>query len=623
MKLLAWALCFAVAACAAYGKDYYLKMPDGDTLYTSVDGPWFSTPEPGDTGVIVFDRSPYGHFALEMFAMVFGMVFELIGDGKNNSASFALSMRQDMQGTQGSNGLFDVWHSAGINGKTTIEWAVNQSFSNGTVFSMGASADGLASLAMAVAPGGPPAALGAQFIIFASSSGYEVAFPGGADRLSLIQLWMESTLPNQAPALIEEVLEHEAPGVWWNALNLTGHFDNVVWPSTFWAGWYDIFLVGNLLAFEGYQYQGGPGARGRSRIVVDPLGHCQSAHTYFPNHTIEGRVALPILLALDMMLGFPAAELAKPVTFYVMGPALPDARGQYWTSLDAWPRFTTTPLYLAPNFNLSWAAPTSSAARLGSLHSTSASYLYNPASPVPSIGGNNLKIHCGPLDQRPTEAAVRGDVLTFTSGELSADMYLTGPINAVLYVSSNATDTDFMVRLTDVYPDGTSRLVQDGARRMRWRIPNSPEPAWMQPGQVYQADLSLWNTSYVFNQGHRIRVDISSSNYPRFGINRNNRCPQANTSCAANVTAYNTVLFSAQYPSRVELPVVQPAQLPPVDVLDLTARLEQAVLPAAAQASPEVQQVLRSAFLPSEMLMGGRGVGSQWAPEHHSEAQVA
>lgn len=141
-----------------------------------------------------------------------------------------------------------------------------------------------------------------------------------------------------------------------------------------------------------------------------------------------------------------------------MGPTDAWARGNYWTTLDDFPVPTYTNYYLgsAGPGTLGTTAPTATG---------DVSYLYDPSNPVPTIGGNNLKLHCGPLDQSPVEN--RTDVIKFETGPLDADLWVTGELQVTLFVSTNATDTDFTAKLTDVYPTGESRLIQDGIKRMR------------------------------------------------------------------------------------------------------------------------------------------------------------
>jgi putative CocE/NonD family hydrolase len=184
---------------------------------------------------------------------------------------------------------------------------------------------------------------------------------------------------------------------------------------------------------------------------------------------------------------------------------------------------------------------------------------------VPTLGGSNLAIKCGPLDQRPN--LNRSDVIYFRTPALTAPLPLTGPLQAVLYVSSNCTDTDFSVMIADVYPSGATRLLQDAVLRMRWRdLANTALPQPMQPGEVYEVLVDLWNTSYVLAPGHRLHVSISSSNYPRFSVNPNNGLPLSQNGTA--LIAENAVLMGPDYPSRLVLPVVTLDQMPAHKVLN-------------------------------------------------------
>jgi putative CocE/NonD family hydrolase len=144
---------------------------------------------------------------------------------------------------------------------------------------------------------------------------------------------------------------------------------------------------------------------------------------------------------------------------------------------------------------------------------------------------------------------------------------MTGPLFADIYVSSDAIDTDFMVKIEDLYPTGEARLLQDSAIRMRWRE-GGLTPLWMEKEAIYPAHLSLWNTSYVLAPGHALRVAITSSNTPRFDINRNNGHLLADTDKGEFITATNTIHHSAQYPSSVTLPVVNKLQIPQTHLIE-------------------------------------------------------
>eukprot|EP00463_Aulacantha_scolymantha_P006793 TRINITY_DN953_c0_g1_i1.p1 TRINITY_DN953_c0_g1~~TRINITY_DN953_c0_g1_i1.p1 ORF type:complete len:200 (-),score=25.77 TRINITY_DN953_c0_g1_i1:286-885(-) len=155
--------------------------------------------------------------------------------------------------------------------------------------------------------------------------------------------------------------------------------------------------------------------------------------------------------------------------------------------------------------------------------------------------------------------------MTFTSDKLTEAMALTGPLIAKLWVSSSCKDTDFTAKLTDVYPNGESHLIQDGMIRMRWRFGTSkPDPQLMEPGVIYEVDVLMWNTSYIFNAGHRLRVSISSSNYPRYSANPNNGLSLL--TLGPNITAHNTLYHDASHPSYISLPVVSLSDLPEVPV---------------------------------------------------------
>lgn len=188
-------------------------------------------------------------------------------------------------------------------------------------------------------------------------------------------------------------------------------------------------------------------------------------------------------------------------------------------------------------------------------------YAYDPTDPVPTLGGNNslltmtrgsdVPVVPGPVDQRALEG--RDDVLVYTGAELGEDVEVTGPIEAVLYAASSARDTDWIVRLTDVHPDGRSIFLAEGIVRARYRAGDErTEP--LEPGEVAEYRIRLYPTSNLFRRGHRIRVDVTSSSFPRFSRNLNTG-EDVGTGTRIEV-ARQTVLHTAEYPSHVVLPVV-------------------------------------------------------------------
>jgi predicted acyl esterase len=545
-----------------------LPMRDGVKLHTIAVSPLFSSKK---TWPAVIDRSPYGSFNTELLADLF-LLFD-----------FA-AVSQDMRGCCQSEGNFTVWHEDTADGTDTVNWILQQPWSNGQVFQIGASADGIAAFELAkTADANVRRALQGQFIIFATAEARRTFFPGAAYRENLIEGWLEGTVPLQADGIISSVRTHEAPGPWWDQVEIKGdEFAQITWPTVQWAGWSDIFLHGHLYSFDGFQKHSDASVKGHHYLVVDPLGHCQDGAKFFPHNLIAGRSLLPVLMGIELFKGNlkPGAvpEGVDHVTFYVM--SMKDAapgEGNYWTTMPDWPTPKVTSWYLHGDLSLSTTKPVAPSAA-ASPPPASTTYVYDPSDPTPAIGGNNLlrPLQCGPLDQRKVEA--RDDTVVFTTAPLPDAVAATGPLDAELFVSTAAgvNDTDFAVKLTCVSPDGTSQLVQDGIQRMRWRIsPSQTTPEPMEAGTVYKIRVSLWNTSFVFPKGHRIRVVVSSANAPRFEPNPNTGTPLSSDKKTGGAfkVAHNTIHHSAAYPSAMKLPVVPLSALPKKGILEMANKM--------------------------------------------------
>ncbi|MBI1893977.1 MAG: CocE/NonD family hydrolase, partial [Candidatus Rokubacteria bacterium] len=178
-------------------------------------------------------------------------------------------------------------------------------------------------------------------------------------------------------------------------------------------------------------------------------------------------------------------------------------------------------------------------------------YRDDPDDPVPTLGGATLNPPGGAYDQRPIE----GRCLTYTSAPLERDLTIVGDVRCVLHAMSSAPDTDFVVRLTDVEPDGCSRLLCDGILRARYRE-SGTHPTPLAPNRVYELTVDLWATANTFRRGHRIRVAVASSSFPRFDRNLNTGGPVAAE--ARGQVALNTIFHDALRPSRIILPVIEP-----------------------------------------------------------------
>ena len=179
------------------------------------------------------------------------------------------------------------------------------------------------------------------------------------------------------------------------------------------------------------------------------------------------------------------------------------------------------------------------------------SYLFDPDDPSPTICGANLTIDGGPCDQRPIEE--RGDVVVFDTGPLDAPLEVTGPVRAHLFVDLDQPDADLMVRMTDVYADGRSMLITDGALRLATRG-SSTTPAPLQPGEVVEGVVDLWSTSLIVNSGHRLRISVTSSNWPRFSVNRNKGLPYPDSVEGEGAPVLVTVHHGGERASYLEVP---------------------------------------------------------------------
>jgi hypothetical protein len=243
-------------------------------------------------------------------------------------------------------------------------------------------------------------------------------------------------------------------------------------------------------------------------------------------------------------------EQDKAVNYYVMGdPTDPRAPGNVWRSADNWPPPSRpTPFYFHGDGRMSLVQ--------GAGANERRSFKYDPAKPVPTLGGQNLFGPKGPADLRPIES--RPDVLVFSTDVLKQPVEVTGRIRAELAISSDCPDTDFAVLLSDVYPDGRSMLVTDGILRARFRKSFEKEEL-LEPAKKYDLTVDLWSTSLVFNKGHKIRALVTSSNAPRFDPN-----PNTGHEFRADKetrVANNTIYVSPCDNSRIVLPIVDESTL--------------------------------------------------------------
>ena len=355
-------------------------------------------------------------------------------------------------------------------------------------------------------------------------------------------------------------LAHPEFDDYWRSVCIAESHSDIDVPALNWGGWYDVFLGGTIDNYMGMRRRGATeAARKGQRLLIGPWIHGStpvdvSGQFHFGTRASSAVLDLPgiILRYYDHWLKGEDNGVAdeKPVRIFVMGE-------NRWRMEDSWPleRAETTNFYLHSGGKANTLNGDGSLSVDAPGNEPPDVYAYNPLDPAPTRGGglccDPAFMMSGAYDQRPIEA--RPDVLVYSTPELERDTEVTGPVTVTLYAASSAVDTDFTAKLVDVEPCGCARNLTDGIIRARYRKPRQPA-SLIQPGEVYEYAIDIWATSNVFKKGHRIRLEISSSNFPRFDRNANTGGPiGAGTRL---VPALQTVFHDGEYPSHVSLPLV-------------------------------------------------------------------
>lgn len=396
-------------------------------------------------------------------------------------------------------------------GYDAVEWLAKHPLTNGTVGTLGISNMGITQVLMA--PTAPPS-LKCQYIGVAASSLYHHAiYPNGKLLKNLVEGWLSYHAKD--PTVLAFVNERSEYNEFWEDFNALNNANKVKVPAVHQGGWYDIFLQGTLDGFVARQERGAEGARGKQKLLIGPWLHMYPSVTKLGEFEVpQNGLAPPIDLSPlswfnHHLKGLPnKIDEAPAVTYYVMGPFDGStSSGNLWRTAHKWPVDSAKiSFFLTSDKTLTEAKPIKSALF---------TYKHDPQNLVPTIGGRNLFMEAGPMDQSPIEK--RDDLLIFTTNPLTEDLEVTGRLQAKLLFSSDQNDTDLAVRLTDVYPDGRSILISDGITRTR-NIESDQEGKKV-------IDVDLWSTSFVFAKGHRIRMIVSASNYPRYDKNETNPNP--------------------------------------------------------------------------------------------------
>jgi len=333
-------------------------------------------------------------------------------------------------------------------------------------------------------------------------------------------------------------------------------------PSFWFTSWYDVSITPNLALFNHVRNNSkDKSIRDNQYLVIAPTLHC--GYTRATENTIVGERSVgdarlnyedQIYTWFDMWLKDEKNDFKKEtprVQYYTMG-------SNKWQASETWPPSNAqlTTYYLDSEGNANSLYGDGMLTTSGPGNDNTDSFTYDPMNPVPSYGGNvcctGNAIKGGAFDQRQMET--RNDILVYTSDILDEGVEVSGFIESTLYVSSDVKDTDFTIKLIDVHPDGKAFNLDETIQRVRYREGYDKE-VFMQEGNVYKVDLTPMSTSNYFKKGHRIRIEISSSNFPRFARNLNTGGNNFDES--EGVVAHNTIHHSKQYASHIKLPIVK------------------------------------------------------------------
>ena len=507
-----------------------VAMRDGVKLATNVflpkgDGPW----------PVVLTRTPYskdGQFG----AMA----------SRYTSAGYAYVI-QDCRGMFRSEGEYRPFLDDQEDGFDTVNWIAEQAWCDGNVGMSGASAMGITSL---VAASADPDALKAAIVVAAPESFWtEASFIGGVFKEADTTNWMrgqgaEDQVADRKASI--EDTEEEA------SRDIASQRSKIDIPIYHLGGWYDIFSSGTQNNFTFLHNEGLEGARGNQKLFMGPFGHGNLAGE------LSYRNAGGILAVFAEELRWFDHHLKgeengigtePPVKYYQMASARKGDSSEKngWQTAENWPPESREVRYhLLPGGSL--------ATEPSEDYEAATTYVHDPNNPVPTFGGANLTLPLGPVDQRQIEE--RDDYLRFQTPVLEEDVEIGGRVYVDLYASTDAPDTDFMVKLVDVYPDGYEALILDAPLRTRYREGREADQIKMMPaGEPVQMTVDLGSTANIFEAGHRIAVHVASSNAPRFEVNPGTGDPPGQPQAEPR-EANNTVYHNARQPTALVLPIV-------------------------------------------------------------------
>ena len=563
--LLLAAIC-ALTSPAAFAQDeayvveenVMIPMKDGTGLAAHLFRPKEGGPFP-----VILMRTPYGKGNRNN------------GQAKLYAAQGYAMVIQDCRGRGDSKGLWDPFRYDAEDGFDTQEWVGKQAWCNGKIGTAGGSYVGWTQ--WAAAPKGSKY-LKAMVPVVPFCNAYDLAYDGGAFQLSLLMGWGAAVggakiapdkmletfrhLPlNKFDAQFDHKIfylsnwvSHPVYDDYWKQRGIGREaYDDITVPILNIGGWYDIFSKATLDMINGVRKESrDPAMRRNQFVVIGPwphgVGRSKAGELDFGESAALNLGELQVKWFDHWLKDKDTGVRDWPaIRLFVMGE-------NQWRGESEWPLARTrfTPYYLhsrggANDPNADGSLDTSQPGA-----EKTDTYVYDPNNPAPTAGGNNLTgAPAGPFDQ--TKVELRDDVLVYTTAPLTDAVEVTGPVKAILYAASTAKDTDFTAKLVDVHPDGKAYNLCDGILRARWRNSRTKEQL-LKPGEIQRYEIDLWVTSNLFQPGHRIRVEISSSNFPRFDRNPNTGLPFGTDTNL--LTATQTIYHDAARPSHILLPVI-------------------------------------------------------------------
>jgi len=544
-------------------RDVMLPMKDGIKLSADIYIPVGKGPFP-----VILTRLPYGKALCAVFAELFVRY------------GYACVI-QDTRGKFASEGEFYPFMNEKEDGKATAAWVKAQPWCNGKIGMFGVSYFGYTQWALA--PGNTDVVSFTPIVT--TSNIYNLVYWGGTfGELSYLH-WSLAECGNKSnndnvknidkahasmPLIdkdrtayrdvpnYKDWVSHPTPDAYWAQLSVEDRIPEIQAPMFLIAGWYDIFNTGQLKDFELVKKSGQRSAAEGTKIIIGPWNHGFSDRNIERAYGIKrSRLEIvPFKVLKDIKEWYDYSlkgskngwDKRPPVRLYVLGENV-------WRYEKEWPlsRAVYTEYYLHSGGSANTFEGDGILDRIKPEASEPAdTYTYDPQNPVPTVGGANLILeNSGPMDQRKIEA--RQDILVYSTEPLQKEIEATGPVHLTVFVSSDAADTDFTGKLVDVFPDGKALLVCDGILRARYRN-GLDKPELMESGRIYKLDIFLGNTSVLFKKGHKIRIEVSSSNFPRFDRNPNTGGDIATETKLK--TAHQTVFHEEDHPSCLILPVI-------------------------------------------------------------------